>query len=614
MSRPEPDRPPQSDRAGLWLALAGLVVAAALAGTVWVHSHRAALAELDDRAGGVLELAVSALDGHLRRFDRLPGLLAQDRHVRALLDDPRNPDRVMAANVALLATNQQLGSSDLYVMGLDGVTLAHSGFAEPASFVGGDFGFRPYFQDALTRGAGRFYALGTTSGQRGYFFGSPVLQDDQPAGVLVVKIDLDAIEDSWRGQDHQVLVTDPEGVIFMSSRRDWAYAALEPRSEAQRARTRATRRYADADVTAIEWEASRGPADEVLWRVAGTPYVVRSLAMPQAEWTVHVLVPTRPADATAATSAALAALLAGLAGLAAVILWQRRQRLAERLALQAEAQAQLERRVAERTAELAAMNTRLEGEVAERRTAEARLRATQSDLLQAGKLAALGQMSAALSHEFNQPLGAARNYAENAQTLLDRGRLPEARGALDRVLALVDRMAELSRHLRNFARSPNTQLADVPLDEAVEAALEILGWRLRAQGVDLQMDLPAGLVVRAGSVRLSQVLVNILSNAMDATEGRADPTIRMTGHIDGAMAVIAIADNGPGIAAGAAGRIFDPFFSTKGVGKGLGLGLSISYNIVHDFGGALAAANGPGGGAVFTLTLPLAGAVAQAAE
>lgn len=596
-------------RPGL-LAVLALAVVAALALAIHRHSRAAALADLSDRAAGTLQLTVAALNGHLRRYDRLPGLIAQTPEVRDLMADPRNPDRLRAANLFLHETNRLLESTDIYVMGLDGVTLAHSGFAGPASFVGGNFAFRPYFQDALTTGAGRFYALGTTSGQRGYYFGAPILQDDQYAGVLVFKIDLDAIEDSWRGRDNQVLVTDPEGVVFLSSRPEYAYAAIRPQTPDQRAVTLATRRYADAPLHRLaldEGAATDGPR---IWTLAGTGYVVRSERMAQADWMVHVLVPSAPADVTAATRAALAAMLAALAFLAGVVVWQRRQRLAERLALQAGAQSELERRVAERTAQLATVNTRLEAEVSERRATEMRLRATQDELIQAGKLAALGQMSAALSHEFNQPLGAARNYTENALTLIDRGRVDDARSALDRILSLIDRMAELSRHLRNFARKPNAQLGDVPLPDAVAAALEILGWRLRSAGVELVQDVPP-LLVRAGPVRLQQVLVNILSNALDALDGVETRMIRITARVIGHEAVLQIADTGPGVAPSLVERIFDPFFSTKGVGKGLGLGLSISFNIMHDFGGTLTAANAPGGGAVFTLTLPLARPVAM---
>lgn len=603
-------------RTGPILAAAGLAAALVLSTVVWVHSHRSALAELGQRADGTLQLAVAALRGQIRRYDRLPGLIAQNTLVRDLLADPRNARRVIAANLYLKATAQLLEASDIYVMGLDGVTIAHSGFGGPASFVGGNFAFRPYFQDALARGAGRFYALGTTSGLRGYYFGAPVLQDDQPAGVLVFKVDLDAIEAGWEGRDYEVLVTDPEGIAFLSSRPDWRLAALRPQTPDEAARTEATRRYADRTPSLLEVAGVEAPGAPGLWRIDGAAYVVRSEAMSDADWTVHVLVPARPAEVTAATRAALAAGLAGLAVLAAAVVWQRRLRLAERLAVQAGAQAELERRVVLRTAELAAVNARLEAEVAERTAAEARLRAAQAELVQAGKLAALGQMSAALSHEFNQPLAAARNFAENAAVLLDRGRGAEARTTLDRVLALIDRMAELSRHLRNFACKPDTRTEPVDLAEAVAAALALLGWRLRALGVVPETDLPP-LRVQAGPVRLQQVLVNILSNALDALEPQPAHArrLRLTAGHDPAAdeVVLEIADSGPGIPAALAERIFDPFFSTKGPGKGLGLGLSISYNIVHDFGGRLTAGAAPEGGALFRLALPQAPARAEAA-
>jgi len=591
------------------LAVLGLFLALGLGSFAYQRLHRSALAELTRQGEGTLGLAVAALNGQLRRFDRLPGLLAQQDEVHDLLTRPSDPARVRAANLYLRATAQLLQASDIYVMNLEGLTLAASNFDQPISFIGGNFAFRPYFQDALTHGRGRFYALGTTSLVRGYYFGAPVLLDDQIAGVMVIKIDLDAIEDGWRGSGTEVVVTDPEDIVFMSTNPDWTFGATRPLTPERLARTGATRRYADRTLTELALERATGADGGPLWRLPGprgsVEYRAVSEHMPDADWTVVVLVDTRPARQQALTRLALAALALGLLVLAAVIVGQRRAALRERMAMQAEARAQLERRVEERTAELAAVNRQLAGEVTERRATEEQLRATQADLVQAAKLAALGQMSAALSHEFNQPLGAARNYAENAQLLIERGRIEDARGNIERILGLIGRMGDLSRHLRNFARKPNTQLSDVPLAEAVAAVQEILGWRFRALDITLDTDIPP-LVVRAGPVRLQQVLVNILSNALDALEGRETRSITLTARRQGGSAVLTIADSGPGVAPQLVERIFDPFFSTKGVGKGLGLGLSISYNIVHDFGGTLAVANAPGGGAVFTLTLPLA--------
>jgi two-component system C4-dicarboxylate transport sensor histidine kinase DctB len=278
----------------------------------------------------------------------------------------------------------------------------------------------------------------------------------------------------------------------------------------------------------------------------------------------------------------------GLAMMGFAVVIQRRARLRDSLRLQLAARSQLEQRVSERTYELAEVNMRLEAEVAERIVAEANLRQAQTDLVQAGKLAALGQMSAALSHEINQPLGAARTYADNALVLMDRDRLPEARHNLTRILSLIDKMSAISGHLRSFARAPHQKLRDVSVAEVIEAACEITKARLRAAKVKLVVDMaPDVPCVIGGPVRLQQVLVNLLTNAADAVEGMEDRRVEVVVRKTAAGVRISVRDYGGGVAPGLPERIFDPFFSTKGVGKGLGLGLSISYNIIRDFGGNL---------------------------
>jgi two-component system C4-dicarboxylate transport sensor histidine kinase DctB len=283
--------------------------------------------------------------------------------------------------------------------------------------------------------------------------------------------------------------------------------------------------------------------------------------------------------------------------------------------LQAAARNELEHRVEERTADLALVNRQIETEIAERRLTEQQLRQTQSDLIQAGKLAGLGQMSAALSHEFNQPLAAARTYADSAAVLIDRGRLEEARDNISRISGLIDRMASISRHLRNFARKPNERLERVCLDDAIRDTLDIVVWRLTAADATLEVDLgPEPPAVMAGSVRLQQVLVNVISNAADAVEGLSDRRIQVLARREKGTVVITIRDHGAGVPPAIAERIFDPFFTTKGVGKGLGLGLSISYNIIKDFGGSFSVANHAEGGAVFTIALEEAQPLREAAE
>ncbi|MFN4057403.1 MAG: ATP-binding protein [Roseinatronobacter sp.] len=604
----------------LWTLAALTVVSLAFGARLALDRATAAQFEqIEARAANTLALAQVSLRGQLDRFERLPALLAENRAIRSLLLAPRDPELVMAANLYLRDTAQMLGANDIYIMYQDGETLAASNFDQNYSFVGGNFAFRPYFADAIATGQGRFFALGTTSNKRGYYFGAAVDIAGQRRGVMVVKIDLDAIESAWASDDLRIIVTDPENIVFLSNRPDWLFRAFGPLTSERIARTQETRRYASAAIGEIGYQRANWRGFDLLSTPESsqgpTEYLVARADMRDAGWSVQVLLSTRPARVQALTSVSLGALALGLVAAGALILWQRRRQMAERLAVQARAKAELEARVIERTAQLASTNDALEAEVTERRATEARLRQTQDELVQAGKLAALGQMSAALSHEFNQPLAAARNYTENAQLLLERDRVPEATQTLARLLAMIDRMGRISRNLRHFARKPNQPLRPVDLAEAVREARELLDWRIRKSCVTLDIDMgDRPLWVTAGAVRLQQVLVNLLGNALDAVAGQPDPKLTLSAAQIGAMVTIRLRDTGPGIAPALLERIFDPFFSTKEVGKGLGLGLSITYNIVRDFDGQISAQNHPKGGAEFVLTLHAATAPAQAAE
>jgi two-component system, NtrC family, C4-dicarboxylate transport sensor histidine kinase DctB len=563
--------------------------------------------EAAGQAGTALRLAVSALSGHLNRYEALPALIADHANIKELVRSPDDYRLRDAANLYLKEINALLKSSDIYVIRPDGETIAASNYDQPSSFVGENFSYRPYFQDAVEGRQSRFYALGTTSLKRGYYFASPILVEEDIRGVIVFKVDIDAIEASWSGGEYKIFVSDPEGIIFMTGSPEWLYGAILPLTPDRLARTAASRRYANAELAALPVTRGRFEDHTVMTIADGgvqKEYLVLSHYMPAEDWTVNVLMDTGSIRTQARTALAAAFLFLCIAGLAIAVIRQRRMRLNERLLLQAEARNELERRVEERTADLARVNSRIEEEIAERRQTEQRLRRTQADLIQAGKLAGLGQMSAALSHEFNQPLAAAKTYSDNAAILIDRGRLGEARDNIHRISGLIDRMAQISRHLRNFARKPNEKLGPVPLDEAIRDTLEIIAWRLTAADAELTLDLgKKPPVVRAGSVRLQQVLVNVISNAADAVEGLDDRRIEMKAREEDGKVILTVRDHGPGVPAAIAERIFDPFFTTKGVGKGLGLGLSISYNIIKDFGGNLSVSNHPDGGAVFRIEL-----------
>ena len=556
----------------------------------------AALREGQARAEVTLRQTVNALEGHIRRFEALPALLARDDEVRAFFAAPQAATGIAAMNRWLKATNDLVGSSDLYLIAPDGMTLAASNFDRADSFVGESFTYRPYFTDALAGGTGRFFALGTTSGVRGYYFGSPVRgMDGGVIGVVALKIGVDDLEAAWRSAEYQIIVSDPEGIVFMATEPGWRYRGLLPLTADRVARTEASRRYADSVLEALELQRSGDAGQALMTLAAGgaaREYLEVARAMPEAGWTVHVLLDTAPLRAQARLTVAATVLLLAVALSLGWALWQRRARLAERIAVQAAAQADLERQVVERTADLTRANDELHR--------------MQADLVQAGKLAALGRMSAALSHEINQPLAAARNWADSAALLIERGEGDRARENIGHILSLIDRMAAIARHLRNVARKPNEPLKVFAIADAVADALQVAETRLKASGHGVRVDLPTNLpLVRGGPVRLQQVIVNLLSNAADSMEGR-EGDIELAAQAEGDEVVMTVRDHGPGVAAAIADRIFDPFFTTKTVGSGLGLGLSISYNIMKDFGGDLRVANHPEGGAVFTVVLQAA--------
>jgi two-component system C4-dicarboxylate transport sensor histidine kinase DctB len=560
------------------------------------------------RGKETLRLTVEGLNGALRRYEPLPALIAERPMLARALQAPDDAELLQRVNEELRLTAESLKASDVYLMDTTGLTIAASSYRKELSFVGRNFGYRPYFTQAVEGGLGRFFALGTTSGERGYFYAYPVEVGQRIIGVVAVKFLVAPFEEAWRGGDHLVIVRDLNGVVFMSSNPDWHFRTMRALSDGERERIEAIRQY---PVDRMELLANtivplRG--DMALLSIdvdgQGREFIANTLPIHDAGWAVTILTPTERANAQALGAVAILALLIMLLGFGVAFYLQRRAQLLERIAVQRAATETLEARIAERTLDLKQANDKLVEEVRERRDAENRLRQTQTELIQAGKLAALGQMSAALSHEFNQPLAAVKSYADNAIQFLARGRTEEARENIRRISGMTDRMASISKHLRNFARRPQEKVRPVELVPVMQDALAILQGRLEAGRVDVRLDLPDEPAwVIGGHVRLQQVIVNLLNNALDAMEDQERPVIEVELSRVGDRWSLMIRDHGPGIDEETIGKIFDPFFTTKTPGRGLGLGLSISYNIIRDFGGRLLAQNHEKNGAVFSLEL-----------
>lgn len=596
-----------------WLGL-GLVLLLLLSVVLWQTAHwtRAnALDRIRDASRHTLNLTVSNLRGTLRKYEALPRIFATNSALAGILTKPVEPREAEAVNRYLEQLTRITGASDIYLMDRSGLTLAASNWQSERPFVGHNFSFRPYFQDAMKGGLGRYFALGTTSKKRGYYFAYPVRLAGATLGVVAVKVGIAPMEAEWAQGAEEVIVTDPNGVIFLSTLEVWKYHMLRPLDPELLESLERGQQFADAALRPFPVvEEARFDDQARLLEVDGgqsrptTTYLVQSLAMPEAGWAVHIL-----ADTSVVTRQVLQALVLAGAGFGMLVfatayILQRRITVRERLASQGRVRAELEARVRERTKALQDINLRLTREIGERKAAEADLRTAQDELVQAGKLAALGQMSAGISHELNQPLAAIRSFADNADVLLSRGRQDEARDNLSRISELTGRMARIIRNLRAFARKDRGEASPVSLGGVLAETLSLLQARLIESGVELTQVLPDRDVhVLGGPVRLQQVLLNLIGNALDAMSDSQSRKLRISLTADADSAVLTVHDSGPGIHPADLPNLFDPFFTTKEVNQGLGLGLSLSYGIVQSFGGTIAAANHAEGGAIFTLRL-----------
>lgn len=609
--------------------LAALAAAALLYGTYHLTYERA-VAALEGQARARLRIVVANLNGELDKYSFQPRLLARQPYVIDALSRPGDAAVIDRANTELALVNGVTGALATYLMDRDATTIASSNWALDASFVGKNFSYRPYFQQAIEGRPGRYYALGTTSGERGYYYSFPVRIEGRVEGVVVVKMDVSALEQTWPSETDEFVALDQSGVVFLSSEPSWLFRSFGHLDEDTRRRLEARRQYNGRELKRLNLKKEPGSP---LVRLAGSivgnsederivgpekSYVIASKVIP-AGWEVVVL-----ADASEiADRVRMSLLVAGFMIFSAVLLVvnivQRRRRLRERLSIQEQARVRLEETVAERTSDLSLAVERLELEVAERQKAEAHLRTTQDELIQASKLAALGSLSAGLSHELNQPLTAIRNYSENARIYLERDNLQTALSNLGRIAEMSDRMARIVRNLRTYARKENVEMRPTRLIGAIRNALGLLEGEIEKSGVTVVFDHDGededeDLLVQGGDVRLQQVFVNLISNAVDAMETAADKRLSIRVRADDRFVDIRLRDSGAGIDTDIIGRVFDPFVTTKDVGKGTGLGLSITYGLIKQFGGTIAARNSDEGGAEFAIRLLRAQIQREAAQ
>jgi len=602
------------------LAFVGLTAAIG-AGAGW-YAYRAAVDRLADQGRADLALATDRLTSRLLRYRELAVVLTSHPELQGLLF--QGGDRV-GADALIGEMADKTGARSIELVDADGRILASTapdaGSRDPreqplARALGGALGTDHGIVPRPEKGSGK-------TGTRVYTFAAPVYGPNGPAaGAIIATVDVRGIEDNWPGNAPAAYFVDRHGTVFTSNR---SGLLLTRQGDAQSFPAYAARRVSGHEV----------------WLLDGGRYLPRralhlTREVPAIGLSANVLLDAGPTFRSAVLVAGATMALFLVFGAAMLVAVQQRQALHGRLAVEAAANARLEARVTERTRALAGANADLRHEIVERKEAEAALKQAQAELVQAGKLSALGQMSAGISHELNQPLMAIRSFAENGTLFFERGKPEKARENLGRIAELSRRMGRIIHNLRAFARQESGPVADVDLGAIVDDALETTAGKLQRHEVTVDWTRPGHpVLVRGGVVRLQQVVVNLISNAVDAmagagsgagsgsvagSEGRsevgADTPRRVTITIDGGggggrgRVMLSVRDTGPGLTEPE--RVFDPFYTTKAVGRaeGMGLGLSISYGLVQSFGGTILGANHPDGGAIFTVELASA---AQAA-
>ncbi|MEG9625060.1 MULTISPECIES: ATP-binding protein [Pseudomonas] len=562
-----------------------IVIGTALSAGWAMHQAKRQSMETDARrASQQLTLYANALHTLIERYRALPAVLALDPELIAALRGPVTEQMQDALNRKLERINGAANSSTLELLDRTGLAIAASNWRLPTTYVGSNYGFRPYFKQTRSHGSGRFYAVGVTSGVPGYFLANAVTDEQgRFLGAMVVKLEFPELEREWRQGSDILLVSDARGITFIANQDGWRYRELQPISPADRAELAETRQYDKQPLVPLQHQVLTDfGANSHLSRVQGpdgsVDYLWESLPLEAEGWTLHLL--RKPQVSADGRNAALTAAAIWLSLVFAALFVSQRLRLAR---LRQRSRNELKRLVEERTREL---------------------RTAQEGLVQSAKLAALGQMSAALAHEINQPLTTQRMQLETLRLLLDHGRYDEARQALEPLEQMLTRMAALTGHLKTFARnSPGGLRERLDLATVVDQALHLLDARIRGEGVEVALYLARPAWVRGDAIRLEQVLINLLRNALDAMADKRYKRLEIRIEADDGQWRLSVLDSGGGIPQADLARIFDPFFTTKPVGEGLGLGLAISYGIVHEAGGQLQAENLPGG-ARLSLTLP----------
>jgi len=565
-----------------------------------------------------LELHARTVESEINKYNYLPSVLELESNVSDLLNAP-SPELRGKVNDYLEGLNRRSRSRAIYVLDTTGRVLATSNWRDADSYLGEDLSFRAYYQDAIRGLPGRFYGIGSTTGEPGYYLAHGLEEKGKIIGVAVIKVRLEALEERWQRARLEAFVSDENGIIILSSdpaRRLKSVRALTPEVKERLARSLQYYWWPLNELVPLERESISEGVEKLTFPANSSvdhehtvvSYLAQTRDLADTPWHLTLLTPLEDLRREAANQGMLVAVACALVAFLLIAWNERRKVIATRLAAREaleQANNELERRITERTADLRASNERLKGQIRERRQAEDTLRQAQDELVQAGKLAAIGQMSTSIAHELNQPLAALRTLSGNTVRFIERGMLDTASTNLRTINDLVDRMGRITASLRAFARRGEDK-GQASLGKAVEAALQLLAARLEKSSLQLHQDFN-DVALMIDQTRLEQILVNLIGNALDAMQAQPLPQLWLEGEAVEGRYRLRVRDNGHGIDSEARKHLFEPFFTTKPGEQGLGLGLTLSASLAAAAGGSLNAEHPPEGGTVFVLSVPLVG-------
>ncbi|NZD61648.1 sensor histidine kinase [Rhizobium sp. WYCCWR 11290] len=588
----------------MWWAYAVLTLLAVVA-SLWasgeIGRHRAEAA-LEEQARMNARLNAALLRTVLEKYRALPFVLSQDAALAAALagNDAGAFERLSQKLENLAAGTK---AAVIYVVDKDGMAVSASNWREPTSFVGNVYRFREYFQGAVERGQAEHFALGTVSKKPGLYISQRISGANGLLGVVVVKVEFDDVEADWNASGTPSYVVDERGIVLITSLPSWRFMTIGRIAEDRLTAIRESLQFGDAPLQPLPLDMVRNLGDglDVVGIVmpgdAGkTRFLDVATSVPATGWRLQHLValgPSVDAGIREARMLALLILLPLLAG--AAFLLRRRHAIALRISSEQQAREELERRVVERTQDLSQARDRLQAEIIGHKSTEQKLQAVQQDLVQANRLAILGQVAAGVAHEINQPVATIRAYADNARTFLDRGQTAPAGENLESIAALTERIGSITEELKTFARKGRGSAEPTGLKDVIEGAVMLLRSRFAGRMDTLDIDLPpAELQVMGNRIRLEQVLINLLQNALEAVAPKAgEGRVEVRTSTDAGMVTVTVADNGPGIPPEIRKGLFTPFNTSKE--SGLGLGLVISKDIVGDYGGRMEVLSNTGG-------------------